>query len=154
LRETTRTYRFASQRQSVGLARQAVRRTLRALGYGDDLVDKALLVTSELAANAVVHATSSLSFTVVCVLQDEAVTVGVVDHDPRLPHRIEATDDDDCGRGLLLVEALADEWGCEEGTTGKMVFARLNVSDAPAGALTAHWGTYRVQAEILRAVLA
>jgi anti-sigma regulatory factor (Ser/Thr protein kinase) len=123
-----RAYTFTNTVESVPKARRSVHKILRACKYDSDLIDTALLCTSELVTNAVRHATIAPTFTVLCRLQVDMMTIGVVDRDPRLPHKLDISEDDDFGRGLLLVESLSDEWGIEARRRGKMVFVRLKVA--------------------------
>ncbi len=130
-------YDFANTAESVGLARQAVRQTLSTWDCAEDVIETALLITSELAANAVMHALSSPIFTVLCALRQGTLTLGIADQDARLPRRVDFAADDDHGRGIFMVEALAANWGFEICPDGKMVFARLSAAIAPAKATAA-----------------
>jgi anti-sigma regulatory factor (Ser/Thr protein kinase) len=123
-----RAYTFTNTVESVPKARRSVQKILRACKYDSELIDTALLCTSELVTNAVMHATIAPTFTVLCRLQIDMMTLGVVDRDPRLPRKLDICEDDGFGRGLLLVESLSDEWGIEARRHGKMVFARLKVA--------------------------
>lgn len=71
-----------------------------------------ILVVSELATNAILHARSE--FEVGLVYLGERVRIEVLDDNPRLP-TFEATIHDGAhsGRGLGLVRALAARWGIE-----------------------------------------
>jgi anti-sigma regulatory factor (Ser/Thr protein kinase) len=84
-----------------------------------------VLVTSELAANAVVHARTS--FTVSLILDGRRITVEVADQDPRMPEFATTSDVGLTGRGLLIVDHLAREWGARPGpVVGKVVWAELD----------------------------
>jgi anti-sigma regulatory factor (Ser/Thr protein kinase) len=117
-------------------ARRFVRDTLqgwvpdpaRADGHG--LVDDAVLLTSELVTNAVVHARTPVQVT--CRLAEGEVEVEVSDQHPAgmVPDPAvgevgpgERTG----GRGLLLPAALASEWGVTYGRDTKSVWFRLGV---------------------------
>lgn len=126
-------YDFANTAESVGMARQAVRQTLSAWECAEDVIEAAILITSELAANAVTHALSSPVFTVLCALRQGTVTLGIADHDAGIPRRVGFSEDDDHGRGLFMVETLAAGWGYETCPGGKMVFARLSAAKATPG---------------------
>ena len=123
-----RAYTFSNTVESVPKARRSVHKILRACKYDSDLIDTALLCTSELVTNAVMHATVAPTFTVLCRLRIDMMTLGVVDRDPRLPRKLDICEYDGFGRGLLLVESLSDEWGIEARRHGKMVFVRLKVA--------------------------
>lgn len=72
--------------------------------------DRLLLLVSETVTNAVKHARSHL-VEVRLVRQPPAVRVEVRDDDPRAPISGNPAEDAESGRGMQLVEALADEWG-------------------------------------------
>ena len=107
--------------QSVGAARRLVRDHL-AQHLSDERLDAALLVVSELASNAVSHAQTP--FTVDVSLHDR-VRIEVSDRDATLPEAGSASPLDDHGRGLALVDALADRWGVEQRRGGKTVWCEL-----------------------------
>jgi anti-sigma regulatory factor (Ser/Thr protein kinase) len=117
-------------------ARHFVRETLQAWrgnGYcpGQDcLVDDAVLLTSELVTNAVVHARTSVHVT--CRLADETVEVAVVDHRPVQlipdePQQTAIPADRTNGRGLQLPSALASSWGVTYARTFKAVWFRMGL---------------------------
>jgi anti-sigma regulatory factor (Ser/Thr protein kinase) len=123
-------------------ARRFVRDTLQAwvvtgaAADGHGLVDDAVLLTSELVTNAVVHAGTPVQ--VICRLTGGAVEVVVRDGHParlvpeaaeREPSPTERTG----GRGLLLPAALASAWGVAYGRTSKAVWFRLGLAGAGAG---------------------
>ena len=93
-------------------------------------VDDLRLVVSELVGNAVVHARTMLHVTV--SIADGVLELTVGDHSPRSPRpRAQRADDPAIGgRGLMLVEALSDDWGVSERMDGKEVWFRVA---APAG---------------------
>ncbi|MBB0243094.1 hypothetical protein FNQ90_02950 [Streptomyces alkaliphilus] len=95
------------------------------------------LVAGELAANAVLHGCSrQRPFGVRVVLHGAALRVEVSDgRADRLPFRRSAGPQETFGRGLLLVEAVADRWGVTVDAGGKTVWAEVDVSpgaDRPA----------------------
>jgi histidine kinase-like protein len=57
------------------------------------------------------------------------VLIEVGDQDPRMPMAKAAGPDDESGRGLMLVEALCERWGCDmsPGWNGKLVWAEVQV---------------------------
>jgi anti-sigma regulatory factor (Ser/Thr protein kinase) len=93
-------------------------------GLGDDVE----ILVSELLTNAVA-ASRSLDQALpvrVWLLSDKArVLVVVWDASPRLPTRVEADEDAESGRGLLLVEAISSQWGWypTQETGGKATWA-------------------------------
>ncbi|MFJ2257725.1 ATP-binding protein [Streptomyces sp. NPDC087844] len=91
------------------IARQTIRTVLVGYGYASELADTAELLTSELVSNAVKHSDGPV--TVRLRTRDGVVRIGVMDNHPELPGPLPCTPDQDFGRGLFLVEALADTWG-------------------------------------------
>src|SRR4051812_11693164 len=91
------------------LARRIVRRALADWGQ-PDLSDNAQLLASELLTNALSHgAGPRISFTV--YLTEHRVGIEVRDGSPARPVLCHAAPEDESGRGLILVDALADAWG-------------------------------------------
>src|SRR5580698_9726126 len=122
-------------------ARRFVRDTLRTwqvVGRSasqDELVDDAVLLTSELVTNAVVHAGTPVQVT--CRLAHGAVEVVVLDRHPvqLVPDR-EPRDSSGAertsGRGLMLPSELASSWGVTYARTAKAVWFRLGIADFDA----------------------
>src|SRR3984885_7772612 len=100
------------------------------------LVDDAVLLTSELVTNAVVHAGTQVQVT--CKLAAGAVEVVVRDSHPARMVPGPAPDDTvpaerTGGRGLLLPSALAAAWGVSYGADAKAVWFRMGLPGAPGG---------------------
>lgn len=96
-------------------------------GLADDVVMTAALLASELITNALRHGTGTI--TVLVTRARAAVRIDVVDESPVDPRPRRAALDDESGRGLLIVETLAHEWGIEplpQGC-GKSVWFALNI---------------------------
>jgi anti-sigma regulatory factor (Ser/Thr protein kinase) len=115
-------------------ARRFVRDTLQtwfisgAATMGHGLVDDAVLLTSELVTNAVVHAGTPVEVT--CKLTGGGVEVVVSDgHPARLvpepPENEHIPAERTSGRGLLLPAALASAWGVTYGQAAKAVWFRI-----------------------------
>ena len=115
--------RLASHVASAAQARALVGATLRTW-HVPELLDDALLVTSELVTNAVLHAAGS-GIEMVVQLIDHAVRVEVHDDSVRLPAPRASTDQETTGRGLALVNAVAASWGVDESAAGKRVWAEV-----------------------------
>jgi anti-sigma regulatory factor (Ser/Thr protein kinase) len=101
---------------------------LRSWGL-ENTAGTAELITAELVANAVAasaaagHAVISLRLT----RRAWSLLVQVWDASPGLPKARLGPADALGGRGLVLVEALADRWGCDPaGDGGKTVFAEIS----------------------------
>ncbi|MFH8242704.1 ATP-binding protein [Streptomyces sp. NPDC018321] len=97
----------------------------------DDLADVTALIMSELVANAVTHTTCRSIRLIVGRPSATRIRVGVVDREPsRLPALGRAGENDESGRGLLLVDGIADRWGYDlhgprSRPWGKEVWAEL-----------------------------
>ncbi|MFD7701726.1 ATP-binding protein [Streptomyces caelestis] len=103
-------------------ARTVIRDVLRQWGL-DDLVPTAELLVSELVSNALRHASGPLRLTLERV---SGLRCLVSDGSADLPRPADAGPEDECGRGLLLVDMLAARWGCEGGPEGKSVWFELS----------------------------
>jgi len=88
-----------------------------------DQTEAAVLLTSELVTNAIVHARTQVAVTV--QLDDASLRVVVVDESAEPPNRREGADHLGGGRGLRLVEALAASWGVSPEGHGKAVWFEL-----------------------------
>ncbi|UGQ12370.1 ATP-binding protein [Yinghuangia sp. ASG 101] len=112
------TEEFAPTPSSVPATRGFVGRFFRDAGASTDTIDTAQLCVSEAATNAIRH--TGLDYTVTCTaLDDGRIAVEVRDQDPRSsPLRRHPADDDENGRGLELLDALA-EWHVTTTATGK-----------------------------------
>ncbi|MCX4740737.1 ATP-binding protein [Streptomyces antibioticus] len=96
--------------------RRIVRASLNRWGRPELIEDTELLLT-ELATNALRHG-SGRSICVRVSAQDDTLKIQVTDGSPTRPELRHAALDDEGGRGLLLVESLAEEWGVsDDGTT-------------------------------------
>jgi anti-sigma regulatory factor (Ser/Thr protein kinase) len=78
----------------------------------DDLRDRAELATSELVTNAVEHSGGSV-VGVRIEVQDDEVRVAVTDAQDSMPVTRQASETDQDGRGLRIVNAICDDWGTE-----------------------------------------
>lgn len=115
----------------VGRARRWARSRLAGSGIGADepLAETLILLVSELVTNAVVHtgcpAVLRLSLSV--VTQEQAtVRLEVADRSDRAPVPRCADDDATGGRGLALVDGLADRWGWTAEGAGKRIWCELD----------------------------
>ncbi|MEV6523254.1 SpoIIE family protein phosphatase [Longispora sp. NPDC051575] len=119
-----RRLRLPADHQSPAHARAAVREVLAEAGLAE-LLDEALLLTTELSTNGVVHAGTDIDVDV--QVDDAGVTVTVTDFvggdigpATRPDHFSEG------GRGLLLVDQFASAWGTTHGEDRKGVWFRLD----------------------------
>lgn len=103
-------------------ARAFVESRLRAWEAADLLSD-AVLVTSELVTNAVLHARTQIRLRVAA--ERSKVRVEVYDDNTRIPILASCATDATSGRGLVMVAALVNSWGIEQHGDGKVVWAEL-----------------------------
>ncbi|WP_432497245.1 SpoIIE family protein phosphatase [Kineococcus gypseus] len=112
--------------RAVAQARWFLRTALTAWGAGD-LLDEAELVLSELVTNAVVHTESAAAVQLRYDRAARRLTLSVQDRSTRHPRQRHAGADALGGRGLGIVEAVADDWGVSVEGDGKTVWAELAV---------------------------
>ncbi|NJC84027.1 ATP-binding protein [Planosporangium mesophilum] len=90
-----------------------------------ELIEPAELVTTELVANAVRHGGGEVTLTV--SLHHGCLQISVGDENPSLPRPRASTPADENGRGLLMVDALSEDWGMTCMRAGKVVWAKVAV---------------------------
>lgn len=88
-----------------------------------ELCDTVELLTTELVANAVRHARTPLALRI--IEEPDALRVEVEDRSDELPRPVQPALGATSGRGLVLVEALATDWGVESLRGGKCVWFRV-----------------------------
>ena len=109
---------------SIPAARHVVGELLRVWRAPHDHEDAALLVT-ELVANVVDHAGEQNLLTVEVGLSGDWLRIGVVDGSAVRPVVRELDTGSVRGRGLRLVQAIADRWGSEDHDGGKRVWFEM-----------------------------
>ncbi|WP_369205435.1 ATP-binding protein [Streptomyces sp. PU-14G] len=117
---------YRRERRSIPRSRAFVREALTAWGVGERR-DDVLVCVSEIATNALLHGVPpGRGFRVMIWLDhDGLLRVEVHDSGDGAP-RVGCPDDEaESGRGLLLVETLADKWGVGERDPGKVVWAEF-----------------------------
>ncbi|WTW94282.1 ATP-binding protein [Streptomycetaceae bacterium NBC_01309] len=117
--------------EAVPRARHALRGSIRGDIPGEPL-DVLELLVSELVTNAVQHSPQSTTVTVEVLRGDRTVRIAVTDAGVLLPRPRRAksaaeSSADEHGRGLLLVEALAEAWGSRPVPGGKVVWCDVGV---------------------------
>jgi anti-sigma regulatory factor (Ser/Thr protein kinase) len=118
-------------------ARTAVRRALAAWGI-DDPDGDAELLASELVANAAEHASGPIRLALRRHAHPDGqrgITCEVTDLSPVLPVPGQALPNDERGRGLAIVSALAATSGVRAGLAGKTTWFTLALRDRIARAL-------------------
>ena len=92
-------------------------------GEDEELVEAAVLIVCELTTNAIRHSAQQLPgrvrkrragslITLTLTLRSDALHIEVRDGSSILPVQRVAGDQDDCGRGLAIITALAGSWTC------------------------------------------
>ncbi|MGI8648673.1 MAG: ATP-binding protein [Mycobacteriales bacterium] len=96
--------------------------------------DDAILATSELVSNAILHAPPVQHMRL--VLTQSHVVLEVVDSSLEQPHAKPPDFAAESGRGLFLIERIAERWGSDavldrftQRPTGKVVWCLLRLSD-------------------------
>ena len=107
---------------AASLARRHVKETFGELNR--EAVDTLVLLVSELVANAVEHGTGPLHMMLDNV--DGRVRMEIQDGSQAIPKQREASLLDEGGRGLIIVETLADAWGVRDAVGGKSVWFELD----------------------------
>ncbi|WP_229924893.1 ATP-binding protein [Streptomyces sulfonofaciens] len=127
----------------VGEARRTTTEKLRSWRLPEKTLDDAVLILSELVTNAICHTPSARILCCVGLTTDRLVHLEVHDYGGTPCNLLPCTPtfDDESGRGLMLVEHIAKEWGVERSafTRGNTVWAALasglsRFGAAPSGA--------------------
>ncbi|MFI2257606.1 ATP-binding protein [Streptomyces tubercidicus] len=132
---------FPGGRRCPGQARRALRQQLRVWHISGEPAYSAELLLSELVTNAVqAQAPGTPEVDIRFAWADGRLRLEVWDASDELPVMNDAEEDEECGRGLVLVDALASCWGVDRDGTGKTVWAELlaevAVGDASASCRT------------------
>jgi anti-sigma regulatory factor (Ser/Thr protein kinase) len=131
---TSRHVRLAALPSAVPWARRVLRHMLREWQL-ESWSDPALLLVSELVTNAVQASVSGVGpdpashqmVSLTLELTETSLLMKVRDASPGLPVLSEADVTGDRGRGLLLVDFLADAWGHYTAGQGKVVWCELGI---------------------------
>jgi anti-sigma regulatory factor (Ser/Thr protein kinase) len=130
--QTSSALEFAPLPTAVPCARLHTVHVLHEWGLRD-LAGDAQMVVSELITNASDASTllpERPPVSLRLLLTGKSLVIEVWDHSPLDLEPREADADDECGRGLTVVEALSDRWGWERtGHDRKVVCAELALMD-------------------------
>lgn len=110
-------------------ARAVVRGLCEEAVVAADSVDTAVLLTSELVANAVIHGGGPT--TLDARVQGSRLRITVGDHSSQPPVVVRTRHTphaDEGGRGLFLVSVLASRWGYAPSATAKTVWFELDLN--------------------------
>jgi anti-sigma regulatory factor (Ser/Thr protein kinase) len=111
---------------STPAARAFLSRLLDGWGLPDEVIDDASLLATELMSNAVRHGTGTVTLRV--EVEEGVVQVRVHDEAEELPVLRETDPTSLGGRGLFIVQCVADQWGSDPDDSGKTVWFRLRTS--------------------------
>jgi serine phosphatase RsbU (regulator of sigma subunit)/anti-sigma regulatory factor (Ser/Thr protein kinase) len=118
--------------ERIAAARQQLRELLHDWTDAEQ-IDSAVLMVSEMVTNVLVH-TDGHALLVAEVARGDAarrLRVEVADTSDELPHRRRPGEMASSGRGLLLMEMLADAWGVDPRGEGKSIWFELYEPMAP-----------------------
>ncbi|WP_436789901.1 ATP-binding protein [Yinghuangia sp. YIM S10712] len=118
----THTHLLADAPESAGIARAHVAELLTT-HHLPHLVDDATLLVSELVTNALRHGIGKPELSL--GLGGSALRIEVTDLGPGLPYPRTAEPEDKSGRGLWLVQLLANRWGFTRWADGKSAWCEL-----------------------------
>ncbi|MEH6376640.1 SpoIIE family protein phosphatase [Streptomyces sp. KLMMK] len=122
--------------EALSAARHMIRAAVRAWG-ARERSDEIELVADELVTNALLHTDGAAVVTLrILTGPERRVRVDVEDKSSTLPRRREPGESGVSGRGLLLVDRLADVWGVESRGSGKCVWCEFVVPGRHDGART------------------
>ncbi len=126
-------FELDAEGNAVADARRRVRRQLRRWAFPSPVCDTAQLLVSELFTNAVLHTDSSR---VGCVLRAGGSRLRVEVRDDGsgtdVPLPCWASPEDEHGRGLLLVDTFAEEWGVDRAGPGAGCVIWFELGSVPA----------------------
>ena len=92
-------------------------------GFATEIIDDAVLLTSEAVTNAVVHAGTPID--VVVTVDAAMARIEVHDRQPDLPVVRDPDPDAASGRGLRVIEAMAEAWGVQPTGDGTCLWFEL-----------------------------
>ena len=126
-RRAPRIHQYVHQADPEGLAeaRSALRQALTAWGLAE-LADDVELAAGELLVNVLLHTEGGAVLTLEVLPEPvRRVRLSVQDRSSVWPHRRSPGEAATSGRGLLMIEALADAWGVEPRGDGKAVWCEF-----------------------------
>ncbi|MDQ1009586.1 serine phosphatase RsbU (regulator of sigma subunit)/anti-sigma regulatory factor (Ser/Thr protein kinase) [Streptomyces sp. V4I23] len=133
-RPTRRTAMSVAQAQPerIAAARQQVRELLHDWS-DEEQIDSAVLMVSEMVTNVLVHTDGNalLAAEIAHGEKGRRLRVEVTDPSDELPHKRRPGEMASSGRGLVLMEVLADVWGVDPRGEGKSIWFELY--EPPAG---------------------
>ncbi|MGY3678226.1 SpoIIE family protein phosphatase [Streptomyces sp. TE33382] len=115
--------------EALSSSRHMIRAAVRAWG-AKDRADEVELAADELITNALMHTDGGAVVTIrVLAGTERRLRVDVEDRSSALPRRRDAGESGVSGRGLMLVDRLADVWGVESRGNGKCVWCEFLIPE-------------------------
>ncbi|WGD42722.1 ATP-binding protein [Streptomyces cathayae] len=137
---------FTSHPEEVATLRRVVALRLAAWSL-PELVDTARLCVSELVSNVLTHVGIGTPGLLALSVNGANLRIEVHDPDTRaLPAVVLADAHAEGGRGMTLVDALADRWGVQLHEDHKVTWCELATGAAPPGDSTGHPSVTRAEA--------
>ncbi|MFJ9139570.1 MULTISPECIES: ATP-binding protein [Streptomyces] len=139
---------FEAAPAQLSVLRRAVRSQLGCWG-ASVVAEEAELAATELGANVIKHVGRDVAASLVLELRNDRVRLEVHDRSRALPASLAevCAENDECGRGLHLIAAMACDWGSVRTATGKAVWCELALKPAGceerAGCAAAALAAYR-----------
>ncbi|MFI5819115.1 ATP-binding protein [Streptomyces rishiriensis] len=119
---------FAAEPTEVASLRRILRLHLGIWGL-QEVVDEAQLCMSELVSNVITHVGPGTPATLAVSMNGVRLRIEVHDPDARaLPTLLDAEADSESGRGMALVDAIADQWGVQLHPGRKVTWCELATS--------------------------
>jgi anti-sigma regulatory factor (Ser/Thr protein kinase) len=114
--------------EAAGQARVFLRTAAESWDLPEPVLVDCLAIVSEIVGNVVRHARTPLTLRV--SYDGVAVVIAATDGAVSVPEQHSAGDASEDGRGLLIIESLATEWGWHAAVVGKTLWARVVVDTA------------------------
>ncbi|MFR9790988.1 ATP-binding protein [Streptomyces sp. MB22_4] len=116
---------FLAEPQEVAALRRVLRLHLH-VWHLPEVVDVAQICVSELVSNVITHVGLETPTTLVVSMNGSYLRVEVHDPDTRaLPTLVQAGLDSEAGRGMALIDAMADRWGVELRADHKVTWCEM-----------------------------
>ncbi|MZD22961.1 ATP-binding protein [Streptomyces sp. SID5476] len=122
---------FTADPEEVAALRRLLRLHLGLWGLRE-VIDEAQLCVSELVSNVITHVGPGTPATLAVSMSGAHLRIEVHDPDTRaLPTLLIADADAECGRGMALVDAVADRWGVQFHHGRKVTWCELHTGVMP-----------------------
>lgn len=137
---------FLAESEEVGALRRILRTRLGLWGLHES-IEAAQLCVSELVANVINHVGPGTPTTLVVSMNGTHLRIEVHDPDPRaLPMLKQASVDSEGGRGMAVVDAVAERWGVQVHPERKVTWCELATGLVSPGGPSDAAGVVRAEA--------